>query len=82
MILEDDMYVENIDDNKLLNVIEQNSNSENIEMLQIYNNSHPFIIKMYNEEFLKKNNLIIKRIRRLSWYWLLFINKRRSKKNT
>jgi len=49
MILEDDMYVENIDDNKLLNIIEQNSNSEKIEMLQIYNNSHPFIIKMYND---------------------------------
>ena len=61
MILEDDMYVENIDDNKLLNIIEENSDNETIEMIQIYNNSHPFIIKMYNEEFLKNNKIIIKR---------------------
>ena len=69
-VLEDDLLFVNIDFGKILRYIEdvQNdnkkgnkNNKENVEILQLYTSSHPVVIQLYNEHFLKGNSVIIKR---------------------
>lgn len=54
-VLEDDIEFINIDFSKILKYIDeaQNKNKENIEVLQLYTSSHPVVIQLYNEHFLK-----------------------------
>ena len=62
-VLEDDISFINIDFDKILNYAEiaQNKNKENVEILQLYTSSHPVVIQLYNEHFLKSGDVIIKR---------------------
>lgn len=65
-VLEDDLSCINIDFNKILNYITevQNKNKEVIDILQLYTSSHPIVIQLYNEHFLKRSGnsrVIIKR---------------------
>jgi GR25 family glycosyltransferase involved in LPS biosynthesis len=70
-VLEDDLLFVHIDFSKILKYIEdvQNNNKknnknnkENVEILQLYTSSHPVVIQLYNEHFLKNtSNIIIKR---------------------
>lgn len=57
-VLEDDISFINIDFDKILNYAEiaQNKNKENVEILQLYTSSHPVVIQLYNECFLKNGN--------------------------
>lgn len=50
-VLEDDMNIIKIDEKKIINLIKQYETGNNctIDMLQLYTNSHPLIIEMYNE---------------------------------
>jgi GR25 family glycosyltransferase involved in LPS biosynthesis len=62
-IVEDDMVIEKINFDKIftyIKIAEENSN-EPIDILQLHTNGHPSVIKMYNEHFLKYNELIKKR---------------------
>jgi GR25 family glycosyltransferase involved in LPS biosynthesis len=61
-VLEDDLEFINIDFRKILKYADeaQTKNNENIEILQLYTSSHPVVIQLYNEHFLK-NDIIIKR---------------------
>ena len=45
--------------NMNIKIAEENSN-EPIDILQLHTNGHPSVIKMYNENFLKYNELIKK----------------------
>lgn len=58
IILEDDMNVEKFHDDKVLTIL---SKEDNVEMIQIFNSSHYFIVQMYNDFFVKDNKLLIKR---------------------
>lgn len=58
IILEDDMNVEKFDDDKIVKIL---SKEDNVEMIQIFNSSHHFILQMYNDFFVKENKLLIKR---------------------
>jgi len=63
-VLEDDIEFLNIDFEKMLKYVEaaQNKNNEVIEILQLYTSSHPVVIQLYNEHFLKDDcNIIAKR---------------------
>lgn len=50
-ILEDDMKINKLDFNKLFTYINKAQEKDNnkIELVQLYTNSHPFIIKMFSE---------------------------------
>ena len=50
-ILEDDMEINKLDFNKLFTYINkaQEKDTNKIELVQLYTNSHPFIIKMFSE---------------------------------
>ena len=68
-VLEDDIEFINIDFSKILKYIEDAHNKdkdkENIEVLQLYTSSHPVVIQLYNENFLKDGaggtEIIVKR---------------------
>ena len=57
-VLEDDLRFVNIDFGKILKYIEevQNKNKEKVEILQLYTSSHPVVIQLYNEHFLKRGS--------------------------
>ena len=62
-IVEDDMVIEKINFKKIftyMKIAEESlkESGESIEILQLHTNGHPSVIKMYNEHFLKKNELI------------------------
>lgn len=73
-VLEDDILFVNIDFGKILKYIEEvqndnknnKNNKEKVEILQLYTSSHPVVIQLYNEHFLKGSgnggcDVIIKR---------------------
>lgn len=75
-VLEDDITLLNIDFGKILNYVEiaKNKNKDDVgddvEVLQLYTSSHPVVIQLYNECFLKNadgsngdggSNVIVKR---------------------
>jgi hypothetical protein len=62
-IVEDDMVLKKINFDKILTHIKiaEESSDEPIDILQLHTNGHPSVIKMYNENFLKYNEIIKKR---------------------
>jgi GR25 family glycosyltransferase involved in LPS biosynthesis len=62
-VIEDDMHIIRFNDNKIINIIKDYEirNECKIEMLQIFTNSHPLIIQMYNENYIGQQELIKKR---------------------
>lgn len=62
-VIEDDMNVLKIDDIKMRNILfdYEIRHDCKIEMLQVFTNSHPLIVEMYNENFVVGNELIRKR---------------------
>lgn len=64
-VVEDDMHIINLNDNKILSIIKDYEIRYEckIEMLQVFTNSHPLILEMYNEDFIKNNELIRNRDR-------------------
>jgi GR25 family glycosyltransferase involved in LPS biosynthesis len=62
-IVEDDMVIEKINFDKIFTYIKiaEECSDEPIDILQLHTNGHPSVIKMYNENFLKYNELIKKR---------------------
>jgi GR25 family glycosyltransferase involved in LPS biosynthesis len=65
-VLEDDITLLNIDFGKILNYINKKKDDD-VEILQLYTSSHPVVIQLYNECFLKDgdggdgSNVIVKR---------------------
>jgi GR25 family glycosyltransferase involved in LPS biosynthesis len=65
-VLEDDITLLNIDFGKILNYINKKKEAD-VEVLQLYTSSHPVVIQLYNECFLKDggsgdgSNVIVKR---------------------
>lgn len=63
-VLEDDITLFNIDFGKILNYINKKKDDD-VEILQLYTSSHPVVIQLYNECFLKDgcdgSNVIVKR---------------------
>lgn len=57
-VLEDDVAFINIDFRKIVKYIAdaENKNKEKVEILQLYTSSHPVVIQLYNECFLKNGN--------------------------
>lgn len=60
-VLEDDITLLNIDFGKILNYIADAENKKkedvgDVEVLQLYTSSHPVVIQLYNECFLKDGN--------------------------
>lgn len=57
-VLEDDVAFINIDFGKIVKYIAdvENKNKEKVEILQLYTSSHPVVIQLYNECFLKNGN--------------------------
>ena len=65
-VMEDDMDINNIDFTKLFKYIKnaQEKDTNKIELVQLFSNSHPFIIKMFTENTLNQNDykeFVIKR---------------------
>ena len=62
-IVEDDMVLNKINFDKILTHIKiaEECSDEPIDILQLHTNGHPSVIKMYNENFLKYNEIIKKR---------------------
>lgn len=65
-VLEDDITLLNIDFGKILNYINKKKEDvADVEVLQLYTSSHPVVIQLYNECFLKDggcgSNVIVKR---------------------
>ena len=67
-VLEDDITLLNIDFGKILNYINKKKEGvgdvADVEVLQLYTSSHPVVIQLYNECFLKNGdggNVIVKR---------------------
>lgn len=62
-IVEDDMVLNKINFDKILTHIKiaEECYDEPIDILQLHTNGHPSVIKMYNENFLKYNEIIKKR---------------------
>jgi GR25 family glycosyltransferase involved in LPS biosynthesis len=62
-IVEDDMVLNKIKFDKILAHIKiaEEFSDEPIDILQLHTNGHPSVIKMYNENFLKYNEIIKKR---------------------
>lgn len=62
-IVEDDMVLNKINFDKILTHIKiaEEFSDEPIDILQLHTNGHPSVIKMYNENFLKYNEIIKKR---------------------
>lgn len=62
-IVEDDMVLKKINFDKILTyiIIAEECSDEPIDILQLHTNGHPSVIKMYNENFLKYNEIIKKR---------------------
>ena len=62
-IVEDDMVLNKIKFDKILVHIKiaEEFSDEPIDILQLHTNGHPSVIKMYNENFLKYNEIIKKR---------------------
>ncbi len=58
-IVEDDMVLNKINFDKILTYIKiaEECSDEPIDILQLHTNGHPSVIKMYNEHFLKYNEL-------------------------
>lgn len=56
-VLEDDITLLNIDFGKILNYINKKKEGvADVEVLQLYTSSHPVVIQLYNECFLKNGN--------------------------
>jgi GR25 family glycosyltransferase involved in LPS biosynthesis len=62
-IVEDDMVLKKINFDKILTYIKiaEECSDEPIDILQLHTNGHPSVIKMYNENFLKYDEIIKKR---------------------
>lgn len=68
-VLEDDITLLNIDFGKIVNYINKKKEgvgdvADDVEVLQLYTSSHPVVIQLYNECFLKNgdgSNVIVKR---------------------
>ena len=65
--MEDDMDINILDFAKLFKYINkaQENDDKNIELVQLFSNSHPFIIKMFTENTLNQNDyneFVIKRV--------------------
>lgn len=60
-VIEDDIVTEKIDFKKIISYIknEDNKNNEKIELLQLYTNSQPCVIKLFNNYF-SNNNIVVK----------------------
>lgn len=66
-IVEDDMLIEKLDFTKIFNYMNIAEKKDNItiDLVQLFTNSHPFIIKMFNENAIRNNDykeFIIKRV--------------------